>query len=162
MNFFSKNRVVFWLLIFLIMVNLTVLITFVVFFSQKEKISEEKAVEKPEMAFSKELSLTPSQSAIAEGILEDYRKSTEPIRNGIRSYRTELLEELTRENADTVILNRCTDGICLLQKQMQKASVKQYMALKKICNSDQCERLSSLYFELYGFQGRGHHMVSGQ
>ena len=42
--------------------------------------------------------------------------------------------------------------IALLQKQMQNASVDQYLALKEICTPDQCKRLSALYYELYGYQ----------
>jgi Spy/CpxP family protein refolding chaperone len=67
----------------------------------------------------------------------------------------QLLEELARSNPDTSLINKHLEDISNLQKQMQKASVKQYMALKQICTPMQCERLSSLYFELYGFQGQG-------
>ena len=49
-----------------------------------------------------------------------------------------------------------------MQRKMQKASVKQYRSLKEICNPAQCKRLSSLYFELYGFQDQGKGMGQGK
>ena len=161
MNFFSKNKVVFWLLIFLVAINLTVLITFALFYSRKTNIPNENSVEKPGMALRRELSLTPTQSEQVEIILAEYRNSTETVSFSIRDYRAQLLEELAKDKPDTTLLNRSANEICSLQKLMQKASIKQYLELKKICNSDQCQRLSYLYFELYGFQGRGQGMGRG-
>ena len=155
MNFFSKNKVVFWLMIFLIAINLTILITFIVFYSRKSNISDEKPTEKPGMVFSKELSLTSSQSEKVEIILTEYRNSTDSLTISIREYRASLLKELAKDIPDTTVLNNCADEICSLQRLMQKASINQYLELKKICNSDQCQRLSVLYFELYGCQGNG-------
>jgi len=162
MNFFSKNKVIFWLLIFLVVINISALITFLVFFPHNSKPSNEQVREKPGMAFRKELSLSPSQSEKVEAILADYRNSTQLVTINIRDLRTQLLEELANDKPDTVKINRCADEICSLQKQMQKASVKQYLALKKICNPLQCQRLSALYFELYGFQGKGQGMGRGK
>jgi len=162
MNFFSKNRFVFWLLIFLVIINFSALVTFLVFFSQNSTASKQQSRENPGMAFRKELTLSPSQSEKVEVILADYRNTTEPVTTNIRNYRTQLLEELAKDKPDTNLLNRCVEEICLFQKQMQKASVKQYMALKEICNPVQCQRLSALYFELYGCQGQGKGMGRGK
>ncbi|MCX6242139.1 MAG: periplasmic heavy metal sensor [Bacteroidetes bacterium] len=155
MNFFSKNKFVFWLLIFLVVINLTVLITFVVMYSRKPDAITQQVPEKPGLALQKELTLTPSQSEHVDLILADYRKVTDPVAEGIRGYRVRILNELANDKPDTFKINHYADSVCYLQRQMQKASVKQYMALKEICNPEQCKRLSSLYFELYGFQGQG-------
>jgi uncharacterized membrane protein len=162
MNFFSKNKVVFWLLIFLVIINLSALITFLVYFSKNTTESAQQPQEKPGIAMRKELSLSTTQSEKVEVILADYRNTTEPITTNIRNYRSQLLEELAKEKPDTTVLNKCGEEICLFQKQMQKASVKQYMALKEICNTEQCQRLSSLYFELYGFKSQGKGMGRGK
>ncbi len=153
MNIFSKNRFVFWLLIFLIVINLSALITFLVFFSHNSIRSAQQQQKNPGMKFRKELSLSPAQSEKVDAILADYRNSTEPVTTNIQNYRVQILDELAKDKPDTTLLNTCVEDICSLQKQMQKASVQQYMALKEICNPTQCQRLSALYFELYGCQG---------
>jgi len=162
MNFFSKNKVVFWLLMFLVVINLSALAAFFMFFSKNMTEPKLQPRENPGMAMRKELSLSAAQSEKVEVILADYRNSTVPITSNIRDYRSQLLEELAKDKPDTSLLNRCSDQICLLQKQMQRASVKQYMALKEICNPAQCQKLSALYFELYGFQGKGQGMGRGK
>jgi Spy/CpxP family protein refolding chaperone len=154
MNFFSKNRFVFWLLIFLVVINLSALITFLVFFTHNSTGSAQQLQKNSGMKFRKELSLTPAQAEKVDAILSKYRNSTEPITSDIRNYRAQILEELAKENPDTILLNASVEGICSLQKQMQKASVNQYMALKEICNPAQCQKLSALYFELYGCQDK--------
>jgi len=162
MNFFSKNRFVFWLLIFLVVINLSALITFLVFFSHSSTGSAEQPQKNPGMKFRKELSLSSAQSEKVEVVLSDYRNSTEPVTTNIRNYRTQILEELAKDKPDTNLLNRSVEKICLLQKQMQKASVKQYLSLKEICNPIQCQRLSALYFELYGCQSKCKGMEKGK
>jgi hypothetical protein len=154
MNFFLKNRFVSLLLIFLVLVNLTVLATFLVFYLRKTDVPDPQSCRNTCMSFSRELGLSSSQSEKVEVILSAYRSATGPVTDEIRNYRTQLLEELAKDQPDTLQLNRYVDEIYRLQKQMQNASVKQYMALKEICNPDQCRRLSALYFELYGCPGK--------
>ena len=153
MNFFSKNRFVFWLLIFLVVINLSAFITFLVLFSKRTISDEKQLSEKPGMAFRNELALSPGQSEQVNAIFTGYKESTEPITTEIRKYRVQLLEELAKDKPDTNVLNQCVDKISIFQIQMQKTSISQYMALKGICNPGQCQRLSALYFELYGCQG---------
>jgi Spy/CpxP family protein refolding chaperone len=155
MNFFSKNRFVSWLLIFLVIINLSVLITFLVFYFRNSGAPVQPSCMNTGMAFRKELSLTPAQSEKVDVILAEYRNATRPFTDSIRNCRAQLLEELAGNKPDTTVVNRYVEEIYLLQKQMQKASVRQYMALKEICTPYQCERLSALYFELYGCQGQG-------
>ena len=154
MNFFSKNRFVFWLMIFLVVVNISAFITFIVFFLRTPALSGQDQQGNTGKAFRKELSLSPSQSGKVNFILADYRAATEPVTADIRDYRAQILGELAKEKPDTDMLNRCSEQVCQLQKQLQKASVKQYMALKEICNPEQCQKLSALYFEMYGCQGQ--------
>jgi len=163
MNFFSKNRFVFWLLIFLVIINLTALITFLVFFHNNSSASSQQLPKNQGgMKFRKELSLSTAQSEKVDVILTDYRDSTEPIASNIRNCRAQILEELAKDKPDTTVLNKYVEDLCSMQKQMQKASVNQYMALKQICNPAQCQKLSALYFELYGCQGNCKGMGQGK
>lgn len=155
MNYFSKNKVILLVLIFLVIVLLTALISLIIFFTGKSESLNQPPSGNTGRRFNQELSLTPAQSAKVDAILNEYRNATEPIRLNIQSNRAQLLEELSTSNPDTNLINKHLEDIANLQKQMQKASVNQYIALKQICTPIQCERLSSLYFELYGFQGQG-------
>jgi Spy/CpxP family protein refolding chaperone len=162
MNYFLKNRLIFWLLIFLVIINLTALITFMVIYSTHKSFQVQQSQGKPGMIFRQELSLTPSQSAEVDSLMAVYRKSTDPVREHIRDYRVQLLDELAKDHPDTTVMNGCIAEITVLQKQMQKASVNQYLALKGLCSPEQCQRLSELYFELYGCLGKEKGMGKGK
>ncbi len=114
------------------------------------------------MAFKEELSLSAVQAEKVEVIMSEYRTSTGPLTDSIRNYRSLLLDELAKANPDSTLLDHYTEQISLLQKQMQKASIHQYLSLKGISNPDQCKRLSSLYYELYGCQGNCKGMGKGK
>jgi len=162
MNFFSKNRFLFWLLIFLVVILFTALVTLIVYYSDQSKGSSQQMPDNPGNVFRTELSLTPAQSEKVDAILAVYRNSTEPIVSEIRNHRIQVLDELTKDKPDKSILNKYIEEISQLQKQMQNASINQYMALKEICTPGQCQRLSALYYELYGFQGQGNGHGKGQ
>jgi len=155
MNFFTKNKFVFWLLVFLVAINLSALVTFGVFYFRHPAGPADQACGKTCRAFSEELSLSPAQARQVDAILAAYRSTTEPLSGEITNCRVQLLGEIAKPRPDTNLVNGCVEKIALLQKQIQKASVGQYLELKKICTPDQCRRLSSLYFELYGCQGKG-------
>jgi hypothetical protein len=154
MNFFTKNKFVFWLLIFLVVVNLSALATFLVLFSRNSSATPGENKENACNVFRKELGLSPAQTEKVDLILSGYRKSTEPVAESLREYRVLILEELAKTDSDTTLLKKYSDGISLLQSHLQTASVGQYLSLKEICTPEQCQRLSALYFELYGCQGK--------
>ncbi|MCX6278892.1 MAG: periplasmic heavy metal sensor [Bacteroidetes bacterium] len=155
MNFFSKNQYVLWFLIFLVVIILSAFITLIVFFSNKSTIVQNQPAENACNAFRNELALSPAQSEKVEIILAEYRNSTDAIVADIRNHRILILDELAKKKPDTTLLNSYVEEISSLQKRMQKASVNQYLALKEICTPVQCQRLSTIYYELYGYQGQG-------
>ncbi len=162
MNFFSKNKVVFWLLVFLVVLNLSALATFIIFFSTSSPGPNEMTPGKSCSNFCRELSLTPDQSAKVSPVLAKYRNQTDPVSASIRDQRLLVLDELAKDDPDTLLLSQYTRNISSLQEQLQKASIHQYFELKKICTPDQCRKLTSLYSELYGCKECGMGKGSGK
>jgi hypothetical protein len=155
MNFFLKNRFLFWTLIFLVVINVSVLVTFLVFFTRPQVNAEIPADSRPGMALRERLGLSEEQFSRAESILANYRDYTQPLTSSIRDHRLRLIEELAKENPDTALLSDHARQISRLQEQMQMASINQYLDLKKICSPGQLKQLSTLYFDLYGCGGPG-------
>jgi Spy/CpxP family protein refolding chaperone len=155
MNFFNKNRLMFWLLLFLVLINISALVTFFMFYSSQKKQPAENAGLQSFKVFQKELSLTPFQSEKVCSINALHRTISEPIISALREKRSELLEELSSDKPDTLLLKQYAEEIGNLQKELQMASVRQYLDLKVVCDTCQCRKLSSFYFELYGSKGPG-------
>jgi Spy/CpxP family protein refolding chaperone len=150
MNFDPKSKFIFWLLIFLVVVNVSMFLSFFFLFSEKTILPAEKSPELLKDSFTNSLALSSAQTQSVDSILVNYKKRTRPIVTQIRNHRIQILEELEKGQPDRSVLNEYEEEIAVLQKEMQKASVDQYLELKKICTPEQCERLSTLYRELYG------------
>ena len=154
MNFFSKNRFIAWLLVFLVVVNISALISFFVLFANPSAESRQNMCEparnRPGMAIQKALGLSPQQTMQVDAILACTKSSTDPVIAEIKNKRGEVLEELSKDAPDTLFIHKNTRDICELQKKLQETSVNEYLALRKVCNPGQCQKLSSLFYELYG------------
>lgn len=150
MEIYKKNRLLFWLLLFLIVINLTAVISFF-FFVQKAPSPACEADQNGKCnVFQQELNLSESQSVKVEEINAAYRSISEPLVAAIREKRAGIMNELESDQPDTAILSGYSMELSLLQNNMQKENIRQYLALKRICNPEQLQRLSSLYRDLYG------------
>jgi hypothetical protein len=153
MNFFSKNKFITWVLVILVIINVSGLITAWILLSKRSAGSDGMAAGRTCSYMCRELNLSAGQSEKVAAILNTYVEVTKPLADSIRKCRVVLLEELAKGQPDQILLNRCADNLSILQRQMQKTSISQYMELKKICTKEQCLKLSDLYYELYGCRG---------
>jgi hypothetical protein len=157
METYHKNRLLFWVLIFLIIVNLAALGTYLFFPGRQTIVSCEEAGMNPGCLYKTRLDLSESQSREVDRLSEEYTAVSGPIADEIKSIRGMILDELSGDDPDTTILNRHSVELAELQAQLQKENIKHYMALKEVITPEQALRLSNLYRELYGcpMQGAG-------
>jgi hypothetical protein len=155
MNPVNKNCLIFWILIFLIIVNLSALATFFTFRSHSEEVACDARQTQCGNAFKSELGLSEAQVKKVGTINTDYQAASVPIVNEIRKIRSDILDELSVEAPDTAYINQKSGELCDFQLQLQKANFAQFLELKKVCDPTQAQRLSALYRELYGCVGMG-------
>jgi len=155
MELYKKNRLLFWLLLLLIVINLSALISFF-FFMQKQPDSVcTETQPSGENVLQKELGLSDTQLISVEDINATYRRVSEPMAAAVREKRMQIMDELEKAKPDTNLLLRYTSELTLLQNNLQKENIRQYLGLKEICNPDQLPRLSELYRDLYGCPMKG-------
>lgn len=154
-----KNRFLFWILIFLIVVNLSALATYFLFPKRPAEVTCSSSAMEPGCALHAELNLTDDQIRLVDKINSEYKEVSKPISEEIKSKRAAILDELASDIPDTLNINQLSLEISKLQSQLHRENIRHYLELKKVCNTDQAMRLSNLYRELYGCpmqeQGRG-------
>jgi hypothetical protein len=151
MNPTNKNRLIFFILLFLVMVNLSALVTFFTYRNhQNEAVVCDATQAECGNVFKSELGLTEEQTRKVDLINSEYQEASGPFVAQIRNIRSEILDELSAEIPDTLFLKLKSGELCDLQLQLQKANFKQYLELKKVCDPEQAQRLSALYREMYG------------
>ncbi len=155
MNIFNNNRTVFWILIFLVLINITALATYLIYMRKPINEAIPGSGIQRGIVLRQELALTPDQSIAVNKINAIYQASSEPIVEAIREKRSELLEELSKENTDSAILAKLTIDVVIEQKKLQMANIKQFLDLKKVCTPEQTLKLAQIYAGLYGFEQNG-------
>ncbi len=150
MKFIYNNRLMFWVLLFLVVINISALVS-KFFFSAPLETADCCPPEKQQCsAFREELNLSAEQAVLVTGINKKYTDSAAPVATAIREARVSILNELDSEKPDTMLLNNLAGKVASLQLRIQKENIAQYTALKRVCTPQQAQKLSALYRDLYG------------
>ena len=155
MNNFNNNRTVFWILIFLVLINITALATYFIYMRKPASEPVPGSGFKHGIALKQELSLSPDQSLKVNEINAIYKATSEPIVAAIREKKAVLLKELSKDSTDLVKAEKLADEVVAEQKKLQMANIKQFLDLKKVCTPEQTQTLSQIYSELYGCGNKG-------
>ncbi|MFZ4520212.1 MAG: Spy/CpxP family protein refolding chaperone [Bacteroidales bacterium] len=150
MDIFHKNRLIFWVLVILVIINVTALVSFFLFSKPQPQAPCCSPAEQQCVAFRDQLNLTAEQTGKVSLINENYEASAGPTAAAIKSTRDAILTELEKELPDTMQIASLIDRLAGLQVSIQKDNIKQYSELKKVCTPEQAQRLSALYRDLYG------------
>jgi len=154
MNIFNNNRFVFWVLIFLVLINITAMATYFFYIRKSAMEAAPSVGYKAGVALKEELKLAPDQSLKVNQINAVYRASSGPVVATIRNKKAEMLEELSKEYTDTTLVVSLAEEVASEQKKLQLANIKQFLDLKKVCTPEQTKKLSQIYAELYGCENK--------
>ncbi len=158
MNFFHKNRLIFWVLIILVVINISALVSFFIFTKPRVPAPCCSAEVQQCNTFRDELKLSAEQALKVTAINKKYAETAEPIASAIKQTRADILTELEKQDPDTLRLNSLTNQLTALQMKIQKENIIQYRELKRVCTPEQASRLSALYRDLYGCPMQGGQM----
>lgn len=155
MESYQKNKLLFWIMIFLIVVNLSALATYFLFPRKATVVSCADPSAGPGCMLHEELGLTQEQAEQVDAINARYVEVSGPLADEIREMRSAVLNELSSDMPDTLRLNGYSEELSQLQGRLHRQNMKHYLELKQVCTPDQALRLSSLYRELYGCPMKG-------
>jgi Spy/CpxP family protein refolding chaperone len=155
MDEFRKNRIIIRILAILLLISISALAT--ILFKNNRNARKASIVSAGERCsvsgtfLKKELGLTDAQGSAIEDICGICRGSSQCMKMNLQNRKSELIEELSRENSDTALLNRIAADFGSTQKDVIKMTIRQYLEIKKICDPEQRKKLALLYSELFGF-----------
>ena len=162
MNYFNKQKVVFWIMVLMILINISAFTSFFFFHRADRTVVADTAACSGTCRFlDRQLSLNAVQSEKVNAINLKFREHTEPLVSEIKTIRNSMLDELGSDKPDTLKLNGFTEKIGELQKQLQRAAIIQFQQLRMVCNAEQCRKLSTIYLEVYGCRKMDQGMGTG-
>jgi hypothetical protein len=156
MNYFNKYRVVFWIMIVMILVNISAFTTYFFYYrANRAVIADTVSCSGTCRFLNEQLGLSPGQSGKVSEINRKFREQTEPLVAEIKNTRAAMLNELASGTPDTGKINKFAEKIGELQKTLQRAAIVQFQQLKQVCTPEQCFKLSAIYFDVYGCRKMG-------
>jgi Spy/CpxP family protein refolding chaperone len=151
----NRNQLIFWMLVFILVINVAAMATFFIRTAKPVPVSPVSTTGKQGFALQNVLGLTNAQKEKVNSINEIFRATSEPIMQDIRQRKTDLLDELSKENSDTLKIMNLAAQVGESQTRLQVLNAKQFLEIKKICTPEQTKKLTGLYSGLYGCNGNG-------
>jgi Spy/CpxP family protein refolding chaperone len=94
-----------------------------------------------------ELGLNEEQAEEFQTHMERFRAETEPIHDSIRTMRTELMSELTKQKPDVQRLNQLAEEIGVLEVNLKKQSITHMLEGRSLLTPEQQKKFISLFGE---------------
>jgi len=160
----NKTRLLIWIIIVLIAVNLATIISGIIY-SSKRRNAEPARTEVPFNQrvdfFNNQLGLTLEQNDYFMEFNREFNQEARVLTNKMNSLRYGMLKEMAASNPDELKLDEICIDIGKLHSQLKSATVDYYLKMKSICDTQQQELLNRLFESLldpdgiiYG-RGRG-------
>lgn len=152
----TKNKFMTYGLVFLTAINITALLTLAYNrLHVQEKASQSGDPAHTVQSVRKELKLTSQQTHKMINHRNSYQQQIRPEALKIQEKRRLLFEEIKSEKPDTSRINSYIDEISLLQAEIQKKAVKNFLKEKSILNKNQQKHYFSMCEQHVCSQGKG-------
>ena len=110
-----------------------------------------------ESKIMKSLNLDSSQKTLFLQENEFHHKRVEPVFDSLRLLRTQLFDEVEKENPDSVLIKDCIEKISEQEQILQTEGISHIMAMKKFLAPVQIDSLISIYSRAMMPMGKGMH-----
>ena len=151
MNFFSRQKVIIWILAGLLVITLSILGSMIYYtWSETEEVVAQPACSSSCMMMFEELELDSAQHEAIELVLAHYKDSSAILIKKLRHQRLTLMEELQKDDPDRLKICVLTDELGIIQARMTNLAASQYIQIRAICTPEQRQKLSNIYCDIFG------------
>ena len=154
MDYFIKKRFSFWLVLFLLIVNVAAISTILYrIYSDNSSSASASGNSEAGKMITSELGLNATQKDLFSGINNNYNEESQKILDQLTDKRSEMLAELSEGNPDTSILHTIAKDIGELHTTLKLLTIQNFLELKKICTEDQQQQLSKMFNDMLECEG---------
>lgn len=157
-NFFLQNRIMTWIVVFLLVLNISVIATILFNKYHQYKIVSHPVAEmrqqvtRPGMFLKEELDLNDAQYEKFHDARMAYQKSAHEINMKLNEKKREYLNEIMEKSPDRQILQTCCDSIGFLHANLMKETGSYYNEIRLLCNDGQIIKLNAFFLEALPYE----------
>ena len=158
MNIERKNQWLVWTVLFLLVMNFTMLAT-IGYHLYQSNCENVVSVNQPSMEadagkfsgryFRDQLHLTPTQMDQFRSVNRTFRQQAQMILSELVDRRKQMLDEMSKPNSDTLSLNRLSDEIGGLHRALKQVTYRYYLSIKQECNPEQQQKLHDMFQQIF-------------
>lgn len=161
----SRNTILIWSVVALIVLNVSTLAT--IYYQRviggRDADTESPATEINQARedqfsgryFRDRLNLSPEQMDRFQNFNPEFRSEAREINNRLSELRNEMLDELSSEDPDRQRLASLSDSIGFQHSILKRLTYDYYLNIRNICNPDQRQNLRDLFYDAFGSDMRG-------
>ena len=164
MEYFTKKRFVIWIIVILVLVNITALATIIIQNRKMHSFSKpNKHTEKNEFPdFIKgELGLDDAQSGKFNKLMEEHFSHIGATMKKIIDLRNKTMEAIFSDNPDSNLIKKYSEDIGKLQTELEADNMNHFLKLKTVCTPEQQKKLINLMKELPFMKHRENDRMGG-
>lgn|GEM_PF-180383 len=157
-TFFSQNRILIWLIIFLLLLNISVISSLIY-----HRVRESKNISaihqapfqrdsrmRSEGRFLRDfLELDPEQFEQFRMARQAFQMKAWGITEELREKKVEFLKVLNQKNPDTSKIQKISEDIGQLHKDLRLKTGKYYLELRTICDKEQQQKLYHFFMQTF-------------
>lgn len=156
MNYFSGNRILYWIIALLGMFCLSLLAGIYIHYMKGKKLYEQRVQmeQQRHRNIMDHLHLTPDQENAFNLSRNNYFRDAGAVLEQLNERRNLYIQELTSENPDTALLISISEEIGALHSNLKILTMRHYMELRKFCNADQQKVLNEIFSGFIRSEGK--------
>ena len=150
MSYFTKNSIMMWVVIAVIIINFTAIGTIIFkIYHVENRIHENHDRPCAQNILERELNLTPVQAEKFKMLKDAHRDSVSIIHQKMKDQRNFISENMVKSAPDTAMLNRAAEELGYLYSRTRKLYIKHYFDLRKECSPEQQKKLEKIYARIF-------------
>ncbi len=158
MKFLSKNKILIFLVVILFVSNLTTIVALIIhkreFHSiSQDSISNKQTVMNNGRLFRENLNLSIEQNDVFRELRREYNRSARALSFKMQDKRIAMVNELSKSNPDTIVLNSIANEIGEMHSHLKKLTINYFLDMKRECNTEQKDKLAEIFINLLNNDG---------
>lgn len=149
MNFFTKQKILILIIIFLLVLNISTIVSIVFHLNaQRPEFIPDKMQQSENQRpclIEQRLDFSEEQKVQLQNFRNEYREKMQPIMAEMHEIRYQMLEALAAEPADTTTLFQLASDLGSLHTKMKHNTFSFYFDVKSICNEQQQVELLHIF-----------------
>lgn len=148
MDFFTKNKMLFWCVIILAVLNVITLTSFWMGKPPQGLAPDSKGGQDGGKIMAERLQLSAEQAKQIEQIRSEHFMRTRPLQDDIHKIRLDILDEIFSFDPNQTKIQNLLAEISSKQNQFEKYLFTHFQELKNTCNEDQAKELKIMLRDL--------------